>query len=48
MQAHPDSALAVNLKACNTFRLRDGKAAEAELRTLQEHAGPGGSYTTTT
>jgi intraflagellar transport protein 56 len=45
MQAHPDSALAVNLKACNTFRLRDGKAAEAELRTLQEHAGPGGSYT---
>lgn len=30
----PDSAIAVNLKACNTFRLFNGKAAEAELSEL--------------
>ena len=30
LQAHPDSAMALNLKACNQFRLYDGKAAEAE------------------
>lgn len=44
LAAHPDSALAVNLKACNQFRLKDGKAAEAELLTLQDHTGAGGSY----
>jgi len=37
LQAHPDSALAINLKACNHFRLYNGKAAEAELKALQEH-----------
>mmetsp|Transcript_4895 Transcript_4895/g.8470 ORF Transcript_4895/g.8470 Transcript_4895/m.8470 type:complete len:564 (-) Transcript_4895:267-1958(-) len=37
LQAHPDSALAINLKSCNHFRLYNGKAAEAELKTLQEH-----------
>jgi len=31
LQSHPDSALANNLKACNHFRLYNGKAAEAEL-----------------
>ncbi|XP_063240941.1 intraflagellar transport protein 56 isoform X5 [Bacillus rossius redtenbacheri] len=34
LQAHPDSAVAINLKACNHFRLYNGKAAENELRTL--------------
>jgi intraflagellar transport protein 56 len=34
LQAHPDSAIGVNLKACNHFRLYNGKAAEAELRVL--------------
>lgn len=34
LQAHPDSAVALNLKACNQFRLYDGKAAEAELAPL--------------
>ena len=34
LQAHPDSAIGVNLKACNHFRLYNGKAAEAELRLL--------------
>jgi len=37
LQAFPDSALAINLKACNHFRLYNGKAAEAELKALQEH-----------
>lgn len=40
LQAHPDSAIAVNLKACNHFRLYNGRAAEAELKVLadQGHA----------
>jgi intraflagellar transport protein 56 len=32
LQSHPDSALAINLKACNHFRLYNGKAAETELK----------------
>lgn len=32
LQAYPDSPHAVNLKACNNFRLYNGKAAEAELK----------------
>jgi len=36
LQSYPDSPLAVNLKACNHFRLYNGKAAEAELRVLAE------------
>jgi len=36
LQAHPDSAVAVNLKACNHFRLYNGKAAEAELKLLSD------------
>lgn len=31
----PDSVLAVNLKACNTFRLSHGRAAEEELQQLK-------------
>uniref|UniRef100_A0A7S0WYC0 Intraflagellar transport protein 56 n=1 Tax=Chlamydomonas leiostraca TaxID=1034604 RepID=A0A7S0WYC0_9CHLO len=34
-----DSAVAVNLKACNTFRMYNGKAAEAEIKTLAEASG---------
>ena len=34
LQSHPDSAIAINLKACNHFRLYNGKAAEAELKVL--------------
>mmetsp|Transcript_38089 Transcript_38089/g.84856 ORF Transcript_38089/g.84856 Transcript_38089/m.84856 type:complete len:556 (+) Transcript_38089:159-1826(+) len=37
-----DSALAVNLKACNTFRMYNGKAAENELKSLADVTG--GSY----
>ena len=28
LQQYPDSAVALNLKACNHFRLYNGKAAE--------------------
>ena len=36
LQAHPDSAVAVNLKACNHFRLYNGRAAESELKVLTD------------
>ncbi|XP_076055072.1 tetratricopeptide repeat domain 26 [Oratosquilla oratoria] len=36
LQHYPDSPIAINLKACNHFRLYNGKAAEQELRTLQD------------
>lgn len=32
LQQYPDSASAVNLKACNLFKLYTGKAAEAEIK----------------
>ncbi|XP_061175421.1 uncharacterized protein LOC133184383 [Saccostrea echinata] len=40
LQQYPDSAIALNLKACNHFRLYNGKAAEAELKSLQEMSSP--------
>jgi intraflagellar transport protein 56 len=36
LQAFPDSILGVNLKACNHFRLYNGKAAETELKVLND------------
>ena len=36
LQAYPDSAFSLNLKACNHFRLYNGKAAEAELKPLKD------------
>ncbi|KAK7068732.1 Intraflagellar transport protein 56 [Halocaridina rubra] len=36
LQHYPDSPIAINLKACNHFRLYNGKAAEQELRALQD------------
>ncbi|EDO30962.1 predicted protein [Nematostella vectensis] len=44
LQHYPDSATAVNLKACNHFRLYNGKAAETELKALQENASPSFSF----
>ncbi|NXF85033.1 IFT56 protein, partial [Eubucco bourcierii] len=38
LQQVPDSTIALNLKACNHFRLCDGKAAEAELKNLTDSA----------
>lgn len=34
LRAHPDSVAAVNLRACNTCRLSNGRNAEQELRSL--------------
>lgn len=36
LQQFPDSPIAINLKACNHFRLYNGKAAEAELKVLSD------------
>ncbi|XP_015110497.1 intraflagellar transport protein 56 isoform X2 [Diachasma alloeum] len=36
LQKYPDSAIAINLKACNHFRLYDGSTAQAEMRQLVE------------
>ncbi|XP_075210998.1 tetratricopeptide repeat domain 26 [Lycorma delicatula] len=38
LQRYPDSAIAINLKACNHFRLYNGKAAEAEIKTLMDQS----------
>lgn len=35
---YPDSVIAINLKACNTFRLYNGTTAETELRTIMEQS----------
>ena len=34
LEQYPDSAAAVNLKACNLLKLYNGKAAEAEVKVL--------------
>ncbi|XP_050440578.1 intraflagellar transport protein 56 [Adelges cooleyi] len=34
IKKYPDSMILLNLKACNLYRLYDGKAAEAELKNL--------------
>ena len=39
LQTYGESALATNVKACNYFRLYDGKAAEAELKILADKSG---------
>lgn len=36
LQAFPDSSFAVNLKACNQFKLFNGRSAENELKALQD------------
>ncbi|KAJ3174898.1 Intraflagellar transport protein 56 [Geranomyces variabilis] len=40
LQHHPDSVVATNLKACNHFRLYNGKAAEQEFKTMTEKSSP--------
>lgn len=34
LQKYPDSAIAINLKACNHFRLYNGNAAQNEMKQL--------------
>ncbi|KAJ9599313.1 hypothetical protein L9F63_010207, partial [Diploptera punctata] len=38
LQQFPDSAIAINLKACNHFRLYNGKAAESEIKNLMDQS----------
>jgi intraflagellar transport protein 56 len=44
LEAYPDSATAINLKACNHFRLYSGKNAETELQLLHEKASSSFEY----
>uniref|UniRef100_A0A6P7GWU4 Intraflagellar transport protein 56-like n=1 Tax=Diabrotica virgifera virgifera TaxID=50390 RepID=A0A6P7GWU4_DIAVI len=44
LNRYPDSVIATNLKACNTFRLYNGSAAENELKNIidqSNHVGFG-------
>ena len=41
LATNPNSAVAVNLKACNHYRLYNGKAAEAELKVLADSTSSG-------
>ena len=41
---YPDSIVGVNLKACNHYQLYNGKAAEAELKQLQNAATSGSIF----
>jgi len=41
---YPDSIVSVNLKACNHYQLYNGKAAEAELKQLQNAATSGSLF----
>lgn len=41
---NPDSIVGVNLKACNHFQLYNGKAAEAELKALQNASTVGNVF----
>ena len=34
LQKYPDSVIAINLKACNNYKVCSGKSAEAELKSL--------------
>ncbi|KAK3907924.1 Intraflagellar transport protein 56 [Frankliniella fusca] len=38
LQHYPDSAIATNLKACNDFRLYNGKAAENAIKSLMDQS----------
>jgi intraflagellar transport protein 56 len=41
---YPDSVVGVNLKACNHYQLYNGKAAEAELKVLQNSSTSGNIF----
>ena len=37
LQYYPDSVVALNLKACNNFKLYNGKTAQDDLKQLTEN-----------
>ena len=41
---YPDSIVGINLKACNHYQLYNGKAAEAELKQLQNASTSGNVF----
>jgi len=44
LSLYPDSIVSVNLKACNHYQLYNGKAAEVELKQLQNSATSGSLF----
>ncbi|CAJ1395643.1 unnamed protein product [Effrenium voratum] len=44
LTANPHSTVAVNLKACSHYQLYNGKAAEAELKVLQQASSSGNIF----
>ena len=44
VQLNADSIMATNLKACNNYRLYNGKAAEAELKVLLDETYHGSVF----
>jgi hypothetical protein len=40
LAVHPESIICINLKACAHYQLYNGKAAEAELKVLQQAGNP--------
>uniref|UniRef100_A0A146KPY2 Tetratricopeptide repeat protein 26 n=3 Tax=Lygus hesperus TaxID=30085 RepID=A0A146KPY2_LYGHE len=44
LQKYPDSSIAINLKACNYFKLENGKAAEAEIKNLLDMSSSASNF----
>jgi len=44
LSTYPTSIIAINLKACSHYQLYNGKAAEAELKVLQQAANSGNIF----
>ena len=44
LSLYPDSVVSVNLKACNHYQLYNGKAAEVELKQLQNSSTTGNLF----
>jgi intraflagellar transport protein 56 len=44
LQQNPNSAIAINLKACNHFRVYNGKTAEDNLKQLSDQSFTGSTF----
>lgn len=45
LRVHPNSSSAVNAKACNIYKLQGGRAADKELKALEETVGKSAAQT---